>query len=126
MSGGRFDYQNDNAAREIFGWSVDVNYGLGEGAYETYVKRARRLDPMEDKQLSELVYDVFCLLHSLDWYKSDDTGEETYRADVAYFKQKWLKGRKKSLEKAEIDKQIDELREDLYCSLLFDGGASRR
>lgn len=115
MSGGRFD----NAAREIFGWSVDVDYGLGEGAYETYVKRARRLDPMEDKQLSELVYDVFCLLHSLDWYKSGDTGEDTYLADVAYFKNKWLKGRRKALEREEIDKQIEELREDLYRSLLF-------
>lgn len=124
MSGGRFDYQNDNAAREIFGWSVDVDYGLGEGSYDASVRRARRLDPMEDKQLSELVFDVFCLLHSLDWYKSDDTGAETYLADVAFFKSKWLKGRKKSLEKAEIDKQIDELREDLYRSLLFGGGAS--
>ena len=84
MSGGKFDYSNDKAAREIFNWGADVDYGMGDSNYQRNVKSARKINPLEDKQLSELVFDVFCLLHSFDWYASGDTGGETYFSDVEY------------------------------------------
>ena len=118
MSGGYFDYDNDRAARAIFGWGVDVDYGLGEGRYyAASVREARRRNPFQDKQLSELAYDLFCLLHSLDWYISDDTGEETYKEDLAFFKNKWLKPNAEELTRAEIEKSVSELREDLFKTL---------
>ena len=59
-------------------------------------------------------YDVLCLIYSADWYRSGDTGEETYRKDVEFFKNKWLKAEYKNLVKEEIDKNIEETRNELY------------
>lgn len=118
MSGGRFNYMNDSACSEIFQCGAHADYGLGKDKYYSQsVEWARWLNPMQDKELSELVFDVFCLLHSLDWYTSGDTGEETYREDVDYFKRKWLvkRGSKKVAE--EIDKSLEELRRELNKSL---------
>ena len=114
MSGGRFGYINDQAAREIFGWYLDVDYGE-DGFKQATV--ARKVNPLEDKQLSELCWDLFCILHSYDWYVCSDTCEETYRKDVEYFKKKWLKPTPKELTRREIDNAIEEMREELYKSL---------
>ena len=77
-----------------------------------------KLNPLEDKELSELVYDVFCLLHSYDWYISGDTGEEDYRNDVKYFKDKWLKRSSNYRVKDEIDKTLAEAKEELLNMFL--------
>ena len=118
MSGGRFNYQNDTACHDVFSWSVCPDYGMGDDDYETYRKLARKINPLEDKMLSELVYDVFCLLHSADWYLSGDTGEETYLKDVAFFKKKWLKA--KNLTERELDNILAETRAELMKSLIFE------
>jgi len=89
MSGGYFNYLNDNAAREIFGWELEITYGVE--SLQKEAKQAAKDNPLEDHEISELVYDVFCLLHSYDWYKACDTGYEAYQKDVAFFKNKWLK-----------------------------------
>lgn len=114
MSGGHFDYVNDRACQEIFSWmSPDYGeYGFSKA------KDARKLNPLEDKQLSELCWDMFCLLHSLDWYRSGDTGSDTYLADAKRFKNKWLKKDGETILKEEIDKSVEELREQLYKELL--------
>lgn len=113
MSGGAFNYTNDRACQEIFSWmSPDYGeYGFSKA------KDARKLNPFEDRQLSELCWDMFCLLHSLDWYKSGDTGEDTYFKDVRYFKDKWIVKGGEAIQKEEIDKSIEELREELYATL---------
>ena len=111
MSGGRFQYQNDNLAHEIFGWHMSPNYG--EKGFSQALE-ARRVNPLEDKQISELVWDVFCLLHSFDWYQSGDICEETYLADVERFKEKWFKKTDAEMTKDEIDKSIEELKNELY------------
>lgn len=114
MSGGYFDYDNDRAARSIFDWGVEIDYGLGDGRYyKTSVSTARKLNPLEDREISKLAFDMFCLIHSFDWYKSGDTGEEQYRKDLEYFKQKWLKPTPLQRAKAEIEKSVSELREEL-------------
>ena len=120
MSGGHFDYDNDRAARTILGWRVDVDYGLGQDRYKDNVRVARKIDPLEDRQISELVFDLFCLLHSFDWYKSGDTGENTYLKDLEFFKSKWLKPTPSQRTKAEIEKCVSELRGELLKTLCAD------
>lgn len=115
MSGGHFDYLNDRTANEIFGYCLYPDYG-GDGFGKA--KAARKINPLEDKQLSELCWDMFCLLHSFDWYVSGDTDEENYLADVHHFKDKWLKKNNWELIKREIDLTIQEAREEIYKSLL--------
>lgn len=120
MSGGRWNYNQCNLGYDMFP-GCDVCYGLGDdkkSKYSNYtesVKLARKLNPMEDRQLSELVFDVLCLIYSADWYESGDTCEDTYREDVKYFKEKWLKIKPDSV-KAEIGKSIQELKEELYVT----------
>lgn len=112
MSGGRFNYQNDYLCYDIF--NVSCNYG--ERGFKCS-KEARKINPLEDKMISEIVFDVFCLLHSYDWYASSDTSEKTYREDIKYFKDKWFKKSPDMLVKEEIDKSITELKEELYKTL---------
>lgn len=124
MSGGRWNYEQCNLGYEMFP-GCDVCYGLGDDSkskysnYTSSVKRARKLDPMEDKQISELVFDVLCLIYSADWYKSGDTGEDFYRNDLEFFKQKWLKAKPDDTIKSEIDKTIVEAKDELYRSFFI-------
>lgn len=46
---------------------------------------------MEDVELEDLLQDFCELLHDLEWWKSGDYGEDTYRETVKKFKNKWLK-----------------------------------
>ena len=102
MSGGYWNYENDSVAREIFGWSVDApSYDLANR--QESAKLVAKENPLEDFEISELAYDLFCLLHSYDWYKSGDTTDETYFKDVQYFKNKWLS--------STMDDRIDRLTE---------------
>lgn len=118
MSGGHWNYETDSTCREIFGWQLDPDYGLNSEVMKKNALLARKLNPLEDKELSELVYDVFCLLHSYDWYISGDTGEEDYKADVRYFKDKWFKRSANSRVRSEIEKSVTEMKEELLNMLL--------
>lgn len=111
MSGGHWEYRNDYLADDIFGWSISPDYG--EDGFKK-ARKARSINPLEDKQLSEMLWDMLCLLHSYDWYASGDTCEETYRKDVAYFKKKWLKASAEEQTRREIDETIEEARKELY------------
>ena len=110
MSGGFWNYQNDQAARAIFGWNMDVYYGEDGFSQSKY---ARRNNPLGDKMVSELVWEVFCLLHSYDWYASGDTGKETYLEDMKRFKTKWLGVPLEEMVFREIEKALAEAKEDL-------------
>lgn len=112
MSGGYWNYQNDHTANTIFDFMCP---DYGEEGFEQS-KKARRMNPLEDKVISELAWDIFCLLHSYDWYKSCDNCEETYRKDVKFFKKKWFggKGLTKPMIKKIVDEETEALREDLY------------
>ena len=120
MSGGHFNYLDDSLCRELFHWGVTPVCGLGgELEYDSSAKEARRINPMKDRMLSEMLYDMFCLLHSLDRAESGDNNENVYRQDVLYFKQKWLKSEKQDVLREQIDRCIEELREELYRDLLW-------
>lgn len=113
MSGGRFNYTQQSLGYELFSF-MSVDYGA-RGFSQA--KEARKLNPLEDKQLSELCWDLLCVIHSYDWYASADTCEKTYRADVKRFKDKWLKPAPEELLRAEIDKAVEELRSELLVTL---------
>lgn len=117
MSGGHFDYKNDTACYEIFSWDVRPTYGIGGKDQKYYAKIARQLDPMEDIELSDMVYDMFCLLHSLDWYQSGDTSYGQYQADVDAFKRKWFKGKRSDRLKEYVDVAVADLRDKLLAMI---------
>ena len=118
MSGGHFNYQNDTLCSEIYNYRVRANYG--EDGFKQSAK-ARRINPFNDLIISELVFDVFCLLHSFDWYESADTCEETYRADIKRFKDKWLTPQPSARVKEIVDDEIIRLRDELYKSFNIGG-----
>lgn len=74
MSGGHFNYQDDSLKSEMFGWSDK-----------------RDSNPMEDVELSQMVYEILDLIHELDWYKSGDSNENDYLEAKCNFKNKWLR-----------------------------------
>ena len=113
MSGGHFNYSNDTLCREIFDWGVSPDYGE-HGFKQSNL--AGRINPLKDRIISEIVFDVFCLLHSYDWCESGDTCEETYRKDVKRFKEKWLKPMSEDRAKEIIEDEISNLREELYSA----------
>ena len=119
MSGGHFNYQNDRLCEEIYGYDMYPSYG--DRGFSQSAK-ARRINPLKDFIISELVFDVFCLLHSFDWYESGDTCEETYREDVMRFKDKWLATQPSARVKEIVDDEILRLREELYKSFNIQGG----
>jgi len=87
MSGGHFNYAEGRLEDEMF--DIGLTYNLLEN--KDYSAEARTRNPLMDEDLSELAYDLLCLIHSFDNYVSDDTSEETYRKDVEFFKRKWLR-----------------------------------
>lgn len=113
MSGGHWEYKNDDACCEIFDWELNPVYGLGGKDHKRYSAIARQLNPCEDVEMSELVYDVFCLLHSFDWYASGDNMQETYQKDVEFFKQKWFKSTRSERLKGYVDSAVFDLYEKL-------------
>lgn len=123
MSGGHWGYLNDNLANVIFNWRLCPDYGK-DGFSQA--KQAARMNPLEDNELSELLWDMLCLLHSYDWYVRGDTSEERYLEDAKYFKNKWLRVTPTQRRKSIIDKAIERAREDIYKSLEIEQGEVRK
>ena len=109
MSGGRFNYMDRSAALEIFDYCHDPE---------------RIPDVFEDREISELIYDVFELIHDYDWYASGDTGRDDYLASKAAFKRKWLAVEPAARTKRLIDQAAEHMRRELYeiCGI-DEGGA---
>ena len=95
MSGGRFNYMDSNLRDEIFGWTDKWH------------------NVFEDREISELVWDILNLIHDYDWYVSGDTCKDTYLKAKAEFKRKWLGDRGVAVKRT-IDTAIEELRAELY------------
>ena len=111
MSGGYLSNTNDRLAGELFGALPYPSYGEQGAALSA---TARRVDPLEDKLLSELVWDVLCVLNAYDYYKSGDICEESYREDVSRFKEKWLKPFKKDQVRQIVHEELEATRKELY------------
>lgn len=95
ISGGHFDYVDSRAKDEIFGWRDNFS------------------NVFEDREISELIWDVFNLIHDFDWYISGDTMKETYLKSKAEFKKKWLSNRGVRVRRV-IDEAINDIRNELY------------
>ena len=96
MIGGMF-YGSDTTVKNIlFRWSDEP------------------INVFEDEVISELVWDVFDLIQSLEYYKSRDTSKEEYLKDKAAFKKKWLGKSKGSVARKIVDESIEDLRQKLY------------
>lgn len=96
MSGGLFDYRDLSLKNEIFGLNKEKG------------------NVFEDKEITELIYDVFNLIHEFDWYQSGDTGEEDYLKAKNDFKEKWFETPAEMRVQKIIDNSIEELKEELY------------
>lgn len=89
MSGGRWDYLNDSLSNEVYEGCYP-DYRLSDERVKQISLIARKENPLCDKDISQLLYDVLCVMHSCDWWQSGDSNEEQYRKDVRYFKEKWF------------------------------------
>ncbi len=87
MSGGYFNYKDEDLMEDIFGIT---RVTLTSKSYQDELNKVAESNPLEDLEISELVFDVLGLLHSFDWYKECDTDREAYLAGVKAFKKKWF------------------------------------
>lgn len=118
MSGGEFDYAQEKLFYRLMPYEASINYGLGDNKeYQESINAVRKSNPMKNRMISELVYDVLCLVHSLDWYVSGDTSQDTYEKDVEFFKKKWLKNLDNSYIKELVETQCDNLKTELLKEL---------
>lgn len=88
MSGGSLNYLSSNMCDSLFGSRVEGHYQ--KLCDNDNARIARELNPMHDRELSELMADAMCLLHALEWYESSDIGEESYKKYINKFKEKWM------------------------------------
>ena len=95
MSGGHFNYVNNTLKSEMFGW-VDEPHNV-----------------LEDRELSELTWDLLEVIHIYDYYRCDDTSKETYLKAKEEFKKKWFSNRGVRVRKI-VDESIAELKSELY------------
>lgn len=102
MSGGHWNYENDDLRAYLFGYSSDTF-------------NAKKHNIVDDVKLSALIFDVFDLLHNYDWYVSGDNGLETWAEDKKAFKDKWFKNNEK-LDEDLIDNYLSEVKKDLMKS----------
>lgn len=103
MSGGRFGYIDGQLKSEIFGWADEPS------------------NVFEDREISELVWDVFDLIHDFDWYASGDTCKETYIKAKAEFKKKWFTNRGVRVRQI-VDGSIRRCKDELYETFGFKDG----
>lgn len=99
-------YKDQETCEEIFGLTPTFING------KEYINRICDVlarDPLEDMEISELVYDVFCLLHEYDYYQEMDSSREAYLESKKKFKVKWFN----KTPKDRFDKQIKNSEERL-------------
>ena len=96
MSGGHFEYKDSSLKDEIFGWGDTPT------------------NAFEDREISELVWDVLDLIHDYDWYVCGDTCKQTYLEAKAKFKRKWLGGNRGLRVRQIVDEALAQVRTELY------------
>lgn len=101
MSGGRFNHIDSQLKSEIFGWA----------------DKPRNV--FEDKEISQLIWDVFELIHAYDWYDSGDTSEKNYLKEKKKFKDKWLREDSERC-KLIVDEALTEVKAELYKTFGLD------
>ena len=95
MSGGYFDYRDSSLKYDIFGYGNTMT------------------NVFEDYEISELIWDMFDLIHDFDWYKSGDTYKSDYITSKQKFKDKWLNNDEDRVKRI-IDTTIEKTKQELY------------
>lgn len=106
MSGGYFEYLDSQLKSEIFGWDDRIR------------------NTFEDREISELVFDVLDLIHDFDWYKSGDTCKETYLKAKAEFKKKWMNNRGVRVRRI-VDEALKQCKDELYETFSLEEGEQK-
>lgn len=101
MSGGRFNYTDSSLKNEIFGWTDCPS------------------NVFEDREISELVWDVLELIHEYDWYASGDSGKGNYIKAKTAFKRKWFSNRGVRVRRI-VDEALNQCKDELYETFGFD------
>lgn len=118
MSGGHFDYIENTAANSLFNYCVSIPRYVDGGEYAKDYKdnltAAIRIDPMEDADISALLFDMLYLIHSCDFYKSGDTGPDQYREDLNWFRKKWFKTSRDERLREYVDVILGDARDKCY------------
>ena len=117
-SGGvaRYKYlmiDSNGTSHHVYCIESGVSYNYSD-TYNSTSGKNSKYNPLGDPEISALVYDVFCLLHSYDWAESGDTDMNDYQKDVEIFKNRWFKKTRKDRIKEMIDISTEKLKEDLY------------
>lgn len=104
MSGGLWDYRNNDLEYDIFGY-------VENGDHTPNV--------FEDQEISNMIYEAFDLLRTFDYYKSGDYDKSDYLKAKQKFKEKWLHNTD-PLERTRdiIEEEISKLRKELYETFL--------
>ena len=104
MSGGYYNGKEKILQSDIFGWGTETT------------EQAIKLNPLKDKEISGIVFDLLNLLHEFDLAISGDTNMGNYYEEVTKFKDKWLNSEVKDRIRYVIDNSIKDLKEELYLS----------
>ena len=96
MSGGCFDYLDNRLKSEIFGYCCQEPKNI-----------------FEDREISQLIWEVLDLIHEFDWYKSEDTCKDTYLEAKAAFKKRWFSNRGVRVKRI-VDESVADLKRELY------------
>lgn len=86
MSGGHFDYNEENLAESLFNTYIPrYRDNRWKEEYNHAKQTAIAVDPFEDIRLDALVFDILYLIHQRDFYLAGDTGEDTWKKERDWF-----------------------------------------
>lgn len=103
MKGGSFDYIDQQLKHELFD-RVDKPNNV-----------------FEDRELSELVWDVFDLIHAYDCYHCNESKSGSFIKAKTRFKDKWLTSQRIRVKRI-IDDAMSQVRDELYQTYAQDYG----
>lgn len=107
MSRGYWDYRDESLRDEIFGYS-DISREKILDADD------KVCDAFKDREISELIHDVFAIMYARDSDLCGDWSHASYLEVVAQFKKKWLNKSEETRTKYFIDKAVSELKKEFY------------
>lgn len=90
----------------------------GSYDYKSYVIEDYYVGKMYDIELNEMMEDLIKVLHDVEWWKSGDISEESYRETVNNFKKKWFKRDKVQIEQF-IETNFEKKKNELLKQLSY-------
>lgn len=91
----------------------DVTYTDSQFKSELFGWTDKPVNVLEDRELSDMTWDLLNLIHTFDYYKSGDCSKEKYLTEKKSFKNKWFSNRGVRI-RSVIDTAIEEIKEELY------------